>query len=602
MLLPKDVRKDRLLSTFPVERTERIRKSWKDPLQLLVVFRMKAIVCTPCTLALLLFVFVMPMAEAFGIGRSLAEGRQLASPRHAGQIQMILRNTEQAKLPLKVAVAGAGVGGVFAGYALQCKGFDVTVFEKASKFSRFGGPIQLASNALSCVNALSPELFAEIMGRFTFTGTRKCGIKDGIRNSWYSVFDAIKNLAEWNTLPYTGVIDRPDLQEVLLNYMKEDTVLNNKAVSKYVEHDDGKIDVYFDDGTMEAGFDVLVGADGIWSSVRAQMWNEPSSRPGTCTYSGYTLFAAESVMDPDSSFFGEEGYFDAGYKVYIGPGKYFVTSDVGSGRIQWYAFLALPPGTKARSSNLDFLAEEFEGWTHEIHSCLQNTPEDIIEQRDLYDRRPSVLKSWSKGHVTMLGDAVHPMMPNLGQGGCQAIEDAYVLANLLSEVDDKEQIPSALQEYYRKRIVRSASVQGLSRFSSDVIISAFSTPFKWSEFLEQGMEYKYLNFPSLATSYLQGFLPLIFYAQFAFLYSYTPSEFKRETIEKLVKDSLTRNKAESASIYNLLKKNVQTYFSAKTMSFMAFDTKTLETTKLGDAVDFRCTPTGEECNVPYAPQ
>ena len=159
------------------------------------------------------------------------------------------------------------------------------------------------------------------------------------------------------------------------------------------------------------GYDVVVGADGIWSSIRAQMWNEPSARPGTCTYSGYTLFAAENVMNPNSTFFQNEGYFDAGYKVYIGPGKYFVTSDVGSGRIQWYAFLALPPGTKARESNLNYLADQFSGWSPEIHSCLENTPEITIEQRDLYDRRPSVLKSWSKGHVTMLGDAVHPVNP-----------------------------------------------------------------------------------------------------------------------------------------------------------------------------------------------
>ena len=86
-------------------------------------------------------------------------------------------NNCKAQIPLKVAVAGGGVGGMFTAYALQQKGFDVTLFEKASKFSRFGGPIQLASNALSCINALSPDLFDEIMTRFTFTGTRKCGIK-----------------------------------------------------------------------------------------------------------------------------------------------------------------------------------------------------------------------------------------------------------------------------------------------------------------------------------------------------------------------------------------------------------------------------------------
>ena len=143
----------------------------------------------------------------------------------------------KAKLPLKIAVAGAGIGGVYLGYSLYNKGFDVTVFEKSAKFSRFGGPIQLASNALSCVNAQSPELFKQIMGRFTFTGTRKCGIKDGMRNSWYSVFGAIKDLAEWNTLPYTGVIDRPDLQEILLNNMKNGTVINSMKVAKYIENE-----------------------------------------------------------------------------------------------------------------------------------------------------------------------------------------------------------------------------------------------------------------------------------------------------------------------------------------------------------------------------
>eukprot|EP01035_Chromulina_nebulosa_P031477 gene31477-41968_t len=192
---------------------------------------------------------------------------------------------KSAQLPLKIAIAGAGVGGVMLAYALQKKGFDVTVFEKTSKFSRFGGPLQLASNALSCMNDVSPDLFDQVMGRFTFTGTRKCGIKDGIRNNWYSVFDAIKNLAEWNTLPYTGVIDRPDLQEILVDNLKDGTILNSKGISTFVENPDGTIDLNFLDGSVAKGFDVLVGADGIWSAVRSQLWNEPSARPGTCTYS-----------------------------------------------------------------------------------------------------------------------------------------------------------------------------------------------------------------------------------------------------------------------------------------------------------------------------
>ena len=244
--------------------------------------------------------------------------------------------------------------------------------------------------------------------------------------------------------------------------MKEGTVQNSMSLKNYNENADGTVDLLFQNGEEYKGFDVVVGADGIWSTVRSRMWGEPLEKPGTCTYSGYTLFAAETIMPPDSEFFKDETYFDTGYKVYIGEGKYFVTSDVGSGRIQWYAFLALPPGTKARVSNTEFLKEQFNGWTKEIHACLDNTPDLIVEQRDLYDRRPSVLKSWSKGHVTMLGDAVHPMMPNLGelahyhdmlislisvkffcfslgQGGCQDIEDAYVLCNSLCSINDKSE-------------------------------------------------------------------------------------------------------------------------------------------------------------------
>lgn len=502
-------------------------------------------------------------------------------------ITNIVAAQKKTILPLKIAVAGGGVGGMFLGYALQHRGFDVTVFEKTAKFSRFGGPIQLASNALSCINSLSPELLEQIMGRFTFTGTRKCGIKDGIRNSWYTIFDAIKNLAEWNDLPYTGVIDRPDLQEILLDNMEQGRILNNMPIERYTENSDGTIDIHTENGQTVKGFDVLVGADGIWSNIRAQMWDEPNAKPGTCTYSGYTLFAAENVMHPDSVFFKSEGYFDAGYKVYIGPGKYFVTSDVGSGRIQWYAFLALPPGSKARTSNLDFLRDQFDGWSEEIHACLDNTPEKIVEQRDMYDRRPSVLKSWSKGAVTMIGDAVHPMMPNLGQGGCQAMEDAFVLTELLSEITNKDQIPEALQEYYRKRIVRSAIVQGLSRLSSDIIISSFSTPFKLSEFLKEGLSYKYLNGPSILTFYLQAFLPFIFYMQFGYVYSYSPSSFSADVIKKYVEKSLARNKAEVAGVHNFLKDGAITYFTAKTMSFMSFDKKTQEFIKLADAKDLR---------------
>ena len=87
---------------------------------------------------------------------------------------------DKAQIPLKVAICGGGVGGMFLCYALQKRGFDVKLFEKSAQFSRFGGPIQLASNALSCLKAIDPRLFDLVMERFTFTGTRKVIVVDSL--------------------------------------------------------------------------------------------------------------------------------------------------------------------------------------------------------------------------------------------------------------------------------------------------------------------------------------------------------------------------------------------------------------------------------------
>jgi zeaxanthin epoxidase len=84
--------------------------------------------------------------------------------------------------PLKVAIAGGGVGGLTTAYYMLKKGFDVTVYEKTSEFARFGGPIQFASNALSVLKEIDDNLFDRVMDKFTFTGIRTCGIKDGLRS------------------------------------------------------------------------------------------------------------------------------------------------------------------------------------------------------------------------------------------------------------------------------------------------------------------------------------------------------------------------------------------------------------------------------------
>mmetsp|Transcript_20596 Transcript_20596/g.26641 ORF Transcript_20596/g.26641 Transcript_20596/m.26641 type:complete len:580 (-) Transcript_20596:2242-3981(-) len=493
--------------------------------------------------------------KSFGVGSCLRMSDAVTDEDVDVEGELLSRPARPGR-PLKVAIAGGGVGGLTAALYMLKNGMDVTVYEKTAAFARFGGPIQFASNALSVLKEIDETLFDRVMEKFTFTGTRACGIKDGLRADgsfrmtddsldyvinpdapadWFVKFP-LKGCADLYDLPYTGVIDRPDLQEILLEECKQikpDFIQNGNPVESYQSHGKGQgVTVQLADGT-QAGADLLVGSDGIWSAVRAQMYGEEVKKSSPdlkkrqgCNYSGYTVFAGETVVKtPD--------YYETGYKVYIGPQRYFVTSDVGDGRIQWYAFFALPPGTKKAPSGwggsvrdeqadpqenlVEYIKSLHEGWTDEIMTILDATPPESVEQRDLYDRSPELLRSWADGNVVLIGDAVHPMMPNLGQGGCQALEDAYVLTEVLSNTKSTDKIESSLQEFYRKRIVRVSIVQFLSRLASDLIINAFDTP--WSPHDNLGTSWKsYLTFfwkPLLQYA--------IFPAQFAYLYSYFPS-------------------------------------------------------------------------------
>lgn len=493
--------------------------------------------------------------------------------------------------PLKVAIAGGGVGGLTAALCMLKKGFDVTVYEKTAAFARFGGPIQFASNALSVLKEIDDELFNRVLEKFTFTGTRVCGIKDGLRSDgsfrmtedsidylwnpdapadWFVKFP-LKECADLYGLPYTGVIDRPDLQEILIDEctkINPNFIENGNPVESYVDKGKGNgVTLNLADGTT-AEADVLVGSDGIWSAVRCQMYDEGAIKKTSangkkrqgCDYSGYTVFAGETVIKTDD-------YYETGYKVYIGPKRYFVTSDVGQGRIQWYAFFALPPGTKKAPSGwggsgrdeqadpeenlVEYIKSLHEGWSDEVFTILDATLPESVEQRDLFDRAPELFRSWAKGNVVLIGDAVHAMMPNLGQGGCQAIEDAYVLTEKLAATKSTEKLDDSLQGFYRARIVRVSIVQSLSKLASDLIINAFDTP--WSPHDNLGRTWK-----SYLTFFWKPILQyMIFPLQFAYLYSYYPSGSIRDIAADLKEKWKVRHVEEAEDAFALVREEGQ---------------------------------------------
>ena len=250
----------------------------------------------------------------------------------------------------------------------------------------------------------------------------------------------------------------------------------------------------------------------MWSAARSTMRNKPTKGEGSgASYSGHTVFVGELARD--SVDCGK-----VGYKVDIRPSQCFVVADVANGNCQWCAFLARPPGSaddEKPNGNVPHLKDVFGNWSFEVHHALDATKEHGIQQRDLNDRPPSVFKPWMKGEVALIGDAAHAMMPDLGQGRCQAIEDACVLAQESSPLKSRSSIEGTLKTYCNRRLIRSASAQVLSRFASEIIIRSFDTPVKITL---SPFKVENFNYFGVVTRMLQPILPVFFWVQFNFLY------------------------------------------------------------------------------------
>ncbi|OIW19302.1 hypothetical protein TanjilG_24341 [Lupinus angustifolius] len=365
------------------------------------------------------------------------------------------------KKKLKILVAGGGIGGLVFALAARKKGFEVVVFERDLSAIRgegqYRGPIQIQSNALAALEAIDSDVADEVMRVGCITGDRINGLVDGVSGSWYVKFDTFTPAVE-RGLPVTRVISRMALQEILAGAVGEDVIMNGSNVVNFVD-DGNKVTVELDNGQKYEG-DLLVGADGIRSKVRNQLFG-----PKEAVYSGYTCYTGIADFVPAD-------IESVGYRVFLGHKQYFVSSDVGSGKMQWYAFhKEAPGGVDIPNGKKERLLRIFEGWCDNAIDLILATDEKEILRRDIYDRIPTL--NWGKGRVTLLGDSVHAMQPNMGQGGCMAIEDSYQLA---LEVDNAwEQsiksgspidIDSSLRSYERERRLRVAIIHGMARMAA----------------------------------------------------------------------------------------------------------------------------------------
>ncbi|CAA0840960.1 Zeaxanthin epoxidase- chloroplastic [Striga hermonthica] len=383
------------------------------------------------------------------------------APGKSGQALAGEYSNPPAQKKLRVLVAGGGIGGLVFALAAKRKGFEVVVFEKDLSAIRgegqYRGPIQIQSNALAALEAIDMEVAEEVMCAGCITGDRINGLVDGISGNWYVKFDTFTPAAE-RGLPVTRVISRMTLQQILARAVGSDTIMNESNVVDF--NDDGqKVSVKLEDGQCFEG-DLLVGADGIWSKVRKNLFGQTEA-----VYSGYTCYTG--ICD-----FVPADIKTVGYRVFLGHKQYFVSSDVGGGKMQWYAFYnESPGGVDKPNGKKERLLKLFGGWCDNVLDLLAATDEDAILRRDIYDRTP--IFTWGKGRVTLLGDSVHAMQPNLGQGGCMAIEDGYQLALELDKAWKQSiksgrpiDVVSSLKSYENARKLRVAIIHGLARMAA----------------------------------------------------------------------------------------------------------------------------------------
>lgn len=348
---------------------------------------------------------------------------------------------------MKAIIAGGGIAGLTSALALHARGWDVVVLEQARELSEIGAGLQLSPNAMKVMRALGLDAALEEVG------FRPQALELRLGESGQSVFSIPAGKAaetRWGA-PYLH-IHRRDLLDVLAEALEAKAPEAVRLSSRVIgyRHRPRGVQALLEDGETVDG-DLLVGADGIHSAIRAQMIGP--DRPdftGNVAWRAVLPTAAlgKAAPPPTACVWAGKGRHGVTYRLRGGE----LTNFVGvSEQKVWSEESWTQKGTRE-----DALSD-FEGWVPEITQLLE-----VAEHHyrwALFDRKP--LNRWSEGAVVLVGDAAHPTLPFLAQGAAMAIEDAYVLAQECARL--KADLSAALLAFQRRRIERTSKVQAGSR-------------------------------------------------------------------------------------------------------------------------------------------
>ena len=325
---------------------------------------------------------------------------------------------------MNISVIGGGIGGLAAAVALQRRGFDVHVYESAAELGAVGKGIWVPTNAMLVLDRLG--LGDAVAARGVALERIEVRDKDG------GVLQAIDLRDVHTRFGRTTVsVLRAELQAVLVGALRAGTLhLGKRCVG--VRADDSGAVAQFNDGTHAEG-EVIVGADGVRSVAR-----EAVSPNTPLRYSGQTCYlgVANLRLPPHLG--------RTVWEVWGGAHR-FGFSSVAADRVYWFAPATAPEGGREPLDVLE-IGDRYADFPAPIPDIIRHTPTQDIIRVDLHDFVP--ITRWFRGRVVLVGDAAHAMTPNLGQGGAQAVEDAYVLAEALAQ---EKSVEAAFAAYARVR-------------------------------------------------------------------------------------------------------------------------------------------------------
>ncbi len=347
---------------------------------------------------------------------------------------------------LKAIIIGAGIGGLTTAIALKRAGYQIEVYDRVKELRPVGAGISLWSNGVKVMNwlGLGDEIhkIGGEMNRMTYLSKE---------NELLNDIDLLPLIDQVGQRPYP--VSRSELQSMLLEQLgKEHVTLETKCIG--AKEEGNQVTAIFEDGSTATG-DVLIAADGVRSVLRNYV-TQQKPEPRYADYVNWNglVDATPELADKHS------------WVIYVGDGKRASMMPVGGDRFYYFFGVPMEKGTVVEPQDRrDELAKLFQGWPEPVQNLIQQLNPLETNRLEIHDLDP--LEKLARGRVVLVGDAGHATTPTLGQGGCQAMEDAEILCRYL--VTTNISVEDALQRYEAARKERTARLVLKARQRADTI-------------------------------------------------------------------------------------------------------------------------------------